>query len=255
MNENLRNFILELANNNMRIDGRKGELRDISVNYDISKNAEGSVEVIWGKTKLMVGTKMSIMTPFPDRPDDGIMMTGAEFCPISSPDFNPGPPNEHAIEFARVIDRGIRESGMIDVKKLKVADNKVWGVFIDIYVFNHDGNLIDAGALGVAAALMKTKIPKLNKDNEVLYGEWTNKKLPLTLTTTTTTVTKIGEKIIQDATKEEEEVADARMTFSVSDTKIHGAQKGGEGLFTQEEILKAADIAFNQRKQLLKVLE
>ena len=25
MNENLRNFILELANNNMRIDGRKGE--------------------------------------------------------------------------------------------------------------------------------------------------------------------------------------------------------------------------------------
>jgi len=44
------------------------------------------------------------------------MSTSAEFRPMASPRFESGPPNEESIEVARVIDRGIRESGAIDTK-------------------------------------------------------------------------------------------------------------------------------------------
>jgi exosome complex component RRP42 len=70
------------------------------------KNAEGSAEVRLGKTLAIAGVKTSIGTPFADTPDMGVMIVNAEFLPIASPTFEPGPPDENAIELARVIDRG-----------------------------------------------------------------------------------------------------------------------------------------------------
>ena len=53
-----------------------------------------------------------------------------------------------AIELARVVDRGIRESKAIDLKKLCIdPGKKVFMVFVDVYVLDHDGNLIDAAAM------------------------------------------------------------------------------------------------------------
>ena len=41
-------------------------------------------------------------------------------------------------------------------------------VFVDVYVLNHDGNLIDAAALAAMAALMNTKMPNYEiKDGEL----------------------------------------------------------------------------------------
>jgi len=79
---------------------------------------------------------------------------------MASPRFESGPPNEESIEVARVIDRGIRESGAIDTKKLLIEENLVWIVFIDVHVLDHDGNLIDAGGIASMAALLNTRLPK-----------------------------------------------------------------------------------------------
>ena len=38
--------------------------------------------------------------------------------PLADPTAEPGPPGEDVIELARVVDRGIRESGMVDLKQL-----------------------------------------------------------------------------------------------------------------------------------------
>jgi len=44
----------------------------------------------------------------------------------------------------------------------------VLAVFVDIYVLNHDGNLIDAAALAALSALMNTKSSKYEvEDGEV----------------------------------------------------------------------------------------
>ncbi len=254
MYKNLRKFVIELAEKNKRRDRRKlDEHRKIEIEKDISKKAEGSAKVKFGNTEVMVGVKMAVGEPFPDRPDEGILMTNAEFLPMANPEFEPGPPGENAIELARVVDRGIRESKMIDLKKLFIEEGKVWMVYVDIYIINDDGNLIDAAALGAVVALKNAKIPGY-KNGEVDYEKRTNKNLPITTIPTTTTITRIGNHFFIDTTKEEEQVMDARLTVTVTDEHIHAMQKSGEGTLTKEQILNIVETSFKRRKELLKVL-
>jgi exosome complex component RRP42 len=77
----------------------------------------------------MAGIKMDIGEPYPDEPDSGVMTTAAELIPMASPDFESGPPDEESIELARVVDRGIRESKIIDVDKLCVVPSEKYGWF------------------------------------------------------------------------------------------------------------------------------
>jgi exosome complex component RRP42 len=63
-----------------------------------------------------------------------------------------------AIELPRLVDRAIRESGMIDFKKLVVVPKeKVWTVIIDIYSSYDDGNLFDAATIAAVLALKKAE--------------------------------------------------------------------------------------------------
>ena len=250
--ENLRRYIIELAKKEgKRIDGRKfDEYRDIKIEYGVSKNAEGSAKVTLGKTVVVAGVKMEIGEPFPDNPDEGILIVGAEFSPIASPDFEPGPPNEYAIELARVVDRGIRESGAIDTKKLCITEGeKVWMIFIDIYVMNHDGNLIDASALAAMAALLDAKFPKVDEEGNVDYHEHTDQKVPIVKVPIAVTIAKIGDFLMVDPGKKEEEVMDARITITSTDV-INGVQKGGSMGLTQDELDQCIDLAFEKAKEL-----
>ena len=47
-----------------------------------------------------------------------------ELVPFASPMFESGPPREDAIELARVVDRGIRHSEIVDKKKLCITPGK-----------------------------------------------------------------------------------------------------------------------------------
>src|SRR3989338_3319750 len=195
-NLDMREYIINLLEHGHRIDGRKlDELRKpIEIKVNVSKNAEGSSNVKIGSTEVMAGIKMTVGEPFADSPDQGVLMVGVELLPLSSPEFESGPPDEWATEMARVVDRGIRESKMIDMKKLCIKEGeKVWMVYIDIYTINDDGNLIDASALAALAALKECRIPKYDKKKErVEYGKWTEEKIPLTKTPITITMAKIN---------------------------------------------------------------
>lgn len=158
-----KDYITKLAEQGKRVDGRTfDQYRPIEIETDIVKQAEGSARVKIGNTQVVVGIKMGIGEPFPDTPDCGVLSTAAEFVPLASPDFESGPPRENAIELARVVDRGVRESEVVDIKKLAIiSGEKVWLIFIDIHILDYDGNLFDAASLGALAALMTTKIPIL----------------------------------------------------------------------------------------------
>ena len=83
------------------------------------------------------------------------MSTAAEFVPLASPDFESGPPREDAIELARVVDRGVRESQVIQLEKLCITPGeKVWLVFIDIHILDYDGNLFDAASLACSCCII-----------------------------------------------------------------------------------------------------
>jgi len=203
-----------------------------------------------GKTDVIVGIKTEIGTPFADMPNMGVLKTEAEFTPIASPDFESGPPREDAIELARVVDRGIRESNCIDLEKLCIeGGEKAWEIFVDVHIINHDGNLIDASALAAVAALRKTKIPKLEDDK--IVRDKLEKKLPLLHTPITVTVGKISDKLIIDPLKEEEEVFDSKITIAVmEDGKICAMQKSGENSLSLEDVNKMIDLAVKKSKEI-----
>jgi len=94
-------YVRELMKMGKRVDKRKlDELRPIEFEVGLIPKAEGSARVRLGTTDVIVGVKLDVGEPFPDTPDKGILITNAEFSPIASPEFEPGPPGEDAIELA-----------------------------------------------------------------------------------------------------------------------------------------------------------
>ena len=249
--------IVSLAAKNTRLDGRKlDQIRDIVVEMNPIEKAEGSALVKLGRTKVIAGVKVGVGTPFSDRPNSGVLMTGAEFSPISSPDFEPGPPRDNSIELARVVDRGIRESKAIDLDKLCIEPGeKVWMVFVDINILDNFGNLIDAAALASAAALNNAVFPKY-EDGAVVFTEKTKKKLPVSCRPVACTSFKVGDYLLLDANREEEDAAGARITVTTRDDgNIAAIQKGGEEGLTHAEIEKALDLAVVKCKEMRKLIK
>lgn len=250
--------IKEYLEQGKRFDGRKlDEYRNLVIEKDVSKKAEGSVRVKLGKTEVIVGVKAGVGEPYPDSPDKGNMMVTAELLPLSSPRFELGPPKFPSIELARVVDRGIRESKVIDFEKLVIEKGeKVWTIFIDIYSINDDGNLLDAAGIGALAALRIAKLPKYDKKEEkILYGEF-DKDISLAKTNPIAiTIHKIGDSLIVDPSREEEDTSEARLTIGISDGIISSMQKGDSTPLEEEDIFEAIKIADNVWKGLFKKLD
>jgi len=249
--------IEQLLEKGKRLDERGLlDTREIKIEQGLIEKAEGSARVLLGKTEVLVGVKVETGEPFTDTPNEGVQTVNAELVPLASPNFEPGPPDENSIELARVVDRGIRESKAIDTEKLCIQPGKqVFVVFIDVYVLNHDGNLIDASAMAAMAALMNTKMPNYEiKDGELKIKQGYT-PLPLRSHPITVTVGKINNFLIVDPWLEEEQVMDSRITFAINDAgNICAIQKGGSGYFTPQQILEAMKIAQEKVVELRKKL-
>ena len=253
-----KSFLIRMLNEGRRLD-REGVLefrQPLKVEYGVTSTAEGSAKVTIGNTEVLAGVKLEIGTPYPDRPDEGTIQVGAELVPLSNPEFESGPPSIQAVELARVVDRGIRESKALDFKSLCIAPReKAWIVVIDIVPLNDDGNLIDASALAVLAAIIDTRFPVLSEEGVIDYKSKTDKKLKLSCLPIAVTVYKVGNQMLIDPTREEEKVADARLTISVMDNgNLCTLQKGGDAPLAMAEVENMIDIASEKTKALRNAL-
>ena len=248
--------MIDFLSKGIRFDGRKpDEFRKMKIEYGIAETAEGSARVTMGDTVVIAGVKMEVGTPYPDTPDKGGLMVGAELLAMSSPDFESGPPSEWAVEVARVVDRGIRESHSIDVHKLVIKKgDKVWNVLADICIINDGGNILDVSSVAVLAALKDTRFPKFDGTN-IDYRTKTKEKVPMDKLPIAITVYKIGKDLFVDPTDEEEKLIDSRLTITTTEEEhVVSLQKGGEGTLTIEDIDKMVDIAMKHAKALRKAL-
>ncbi|HEY9701086.1 MAG TPA: hypothetical protein V6C58_01475, partial [Allocoleopsis sp.] len=154
--QEVKKHLKEALAKGVRYDGRaKDAFRNIEIKTGVVKTAEGSAHVKCGNTEVIAGVKMSLEKPFSDTPDEGILMVGAELLPMSNPRYESGPPDAAAIEVARVIDRGIRESKSLDNQRLCVkSGEQVWTINVDVCPLNSDGNLIDVGSIAAVAAIL-----------------------------------------------------------------------------------------------------
>ena len=251
MSEIKRDHMLKLIERGERLDGRGvADVREISVATNVIESADGSARVKMGNTEVIAGVKIIPGTPFPDTPDVGVLTTGAELIPMAHPTFESGPPGEDAIELARVVDRGIRESGMVDVSGLCIVPGEeVWMCFVDIYALDYDGNLFDAANLAAVCALRTATIPGEQ------YGKGENRPLPITCTPISVTEAKVGNTLIVDPNFDEEQISTARLTITTDDVgNFRAMQKGGRGSITLDELSLCLDRAVEKGAEIRKII-
>jgi exosome complex component RRP42 len=248
--------ILRGLDKGVRSDGRKfDEWRPVSIDYDISRSAEGSARIRFGGTEMLAGVKMGVEKPYPDTPDKGNLMVNAELVPLSNPEFETGPPSDQGIEVARVTDRGIRESHALNTETLCITPGEaVWSVIVDVVSINDEGNLLDASGLAAMAALTVARYPGI-KDGKVDYEVRTDKKVALSCIPLPVTVYKIGKHLLVDPLTEEEKAADARLTVTtIEDGTVVALQKGGDVPLTIDEIDTMVGLAQEAATRLRKML-
>jgi exosome complex component RRP42 len=236
----------EAISKGKRLDGRNlNETRPIEIEQDIIKKANGSAKVKLGDSEVVAGVKVETGEPFEGLENKGALILSAEVLPTASPYSEPGPPDEETVELARVVDRGIRESHMIDLDKLVLVPGKiVYTIFVDCSVINTDGNLFDATSYAVVSALVSSKLPIFEIQDGKVVDTGNRQDPPITTIPVSITGVRIGDVVVSDPTAEEEACMDARITITTNSSGDYTAiQKGSTGAFTIEQIKKAADTA------------
>lgn len=257
-----RSYIRDLFEKGERIDGRgMMDGRPIQIIPNVINKAEGSAMVKWGETVVLAGVKTQLGSPFPDTPNTGVITVNVELSPISSPINESGPPGPQAIELARVVDRGIRESKVIpmeDPKLCVIPGKKVWIIFVDIYVIDDGGNLFDASAFAAMAALANTRIKQVIIDEDLeevtLLDE--TEPLPRVGSVVGLTFSKTSNTILYDPNLIEDRGKEARFSIAITNQNIVcSMQKGESGTFTQTEIESIIDNSQTLVKPLLAKIE
>jgi exosome complex component RRP42 len=254
-----REKILELLRTGKRIDGRSlDEQRPLTIETGVIPKANGSARIKLGDTEVITGVKIQPDKPFPDLGDKGILICTAEILPLADPNVEPGPTNEEVIELARVVDRGIRETEMIDLHQLVLIEDKsVIGMFIDSSVIDSGGNLFDACSYASVAGILSCTVPKYEiKDDAPVLVEGVTSKPPIKTLPVSVTMARIGDYIIVDPTKDEESCMDARITITTnSDGNICAVQKGGSDGFTAEQLVHCSEISLSVGRKIRKQFE
>jgi exosome complex component RRP42 len=241
-----------------RVDGRGlWEYRDFKIKTDTIAAAEGSCDISLGDTRILTGVKYDIGEPYPDTPDEGVCTVMAELLPLASPLFERGPPDQQSIELARVVDRGIRHANCVQTKKLCIEEEKaVYIIFVDMYVINHGGNMIDCGGIGALAALISSHIPagKWTENGPEWTGEYLTGKDIIEELPIPVTFGKIGDTFFLDPNLPEQLVSEGRITISVANDNITSIQKSGVATLSTEQVKmlskKALEIAKDLREDL-----
>ncbi len=256
-----KDYLVQLAQEGKRHDGRAfDEFRPVTIRTRYIQQAEGSARVQLGDTDVIVGIKLTQGTPYPDAPNDGTMTTSAELVPLASADFETGPPSQYAIEVARVVDRGIRESKAIDFGALCIKPKeKIWMTWLDMHIVDYDGNLFDACSVGCIAALMTATVPASKITGIDGVGPMTDFPMPVKEVPIMTTAVKLGGQLLFDPSSIEEKVGGPRLSVSYDRAGNNRAmQKGLGGSFTRDEVSaivrKGGERARELREQMLKQL-
>ncbi|HEY7227993.1 MAG TPA: exosome complex protein Rrp42 [Nitrososphaeraceae archaeon] len=252
--ENLRKKQMrESVSTGKRLDDRGlDEIRPIEIEVGVIKKASGSAWVRLGKTEVVAGVKVETGEPFEGLENSGALIITAEVLPIASPHIEPGPPDEETIELARVVDRGVRESDMLDLSKLVLVPGKiVYTIFVDCSIINVDGNLFDATSYAVVAALSSCKLPVFEIKDDKVVDTGRTQEPPITTTPISITTVKIGDYLLLDPNIEEEACMDARLTITTnSKGSIVAMQKGLKGYFTVDEVKDIAGKARTKGKDV-----
>ncbi|KAL5332908.1 ribosomal protein S5 domain 2-type protein [Aspergillus crustosus] len=216
-----RDFILDALREDVRLDGRAADqLRPLSISFG---EEYGHVKVQLGKTSLIVRISSEVAKPHDDRPFDGVFNISMELTAMGSPAWENGRQGDLETYVTNVLDRVIRHSNALDTESLCILKGvSCFNIRADVHITNYDGNLIDASCIGVMAGLQHYRRPDaVVKDGQVIvYGVDERVPAPLNITHKPLSVTfhtfDEGNLVILDATRKEEQAAEADVVIGMN---------------------------------------
>ncbi|KAG6492041.1 hypothetical protein ZIOFF_046991 [Zingiber officinale] len=246
MTVNERKFIEMALAADLRVDDRGPfDYRPCTItfgrHFSFTNRVGGSSEVQLGETRVMSYVTSQLVQPYRDRPNEGTLSIFTEFSPMADPAFEAGRPGEFAIELGRIVDRGLRESGAVDMESLCVVVGKlVWSIRVDLHILDNGGNLIDAANIAALASLLTFRRPECTlggDDNHelIIHDIEDREPLPLIIhhlpVAVTFAVFGEGNIMVIDPSYKEESVMGGRMTITMnSNGDICAVQKAGIGI-------------------------
>ncbi|KAG2442728.1 hypothetical protein HXX76_002810 [Chlamydomonas incerta] len=260
ISKNEREFILKALGEDVRLDGRRpNDIRKPKFQFSLD---DRSATVAQGSTRVMAVVSAALEAPYPDRPSEGPLRFNVEFSPMASPAFEPGKPGEDAIQVARLIERGLRQSGAVDQEALcVVAGRKVWALRVDCHVLDHGGNLLDVSFLAALAALLAFRKPEVEVGGEsgseiIVHPPEVREPVPLTIHHLPVAVTfalfQAGDVLVADPTWKEEAAAAGSCTVVMNPAQevccVHKAD--GIGL-SPEQFMRCVRLAGRQAEEVV----
>ena len=216
-----------------RISGRKrNELREVLIETNVNKYAEGSCLIIWGNTKVLCTASVEEKVPaFLKNTGKGGWVT-AEYSmlPRSTQDriqreISVGKPNSRGSEIQRLIGRSLRSC--VDLKLLGERQ-----IIIDCDVLQADGGTRTASITGAFVAV----VDAINK----LYKSKIIKHMPITSFVSAISVGIVEKEHLLDLCYEEDSNAQVDMNVIMTDkgefVEVQGT--GEERPFSREDLDK-----------------
>lgn len=175
-----REFVLSSLNEQLRIDGRSfTDGRNMDINLG---PAYGQSDVRLGGTRVLASIESQIVRPSPNSAaNEGILKFQMNVSPMAK--MNEFTSETDAI-ISRFLERGLRNSGAIDLEGLcVVSGEKVWEIKVVLTVVDYDGNILDTACTAAVCALLHFKRCDVTIDgvNIVIHDESEKDLIPLVL--------------------------------------------------------------------------
>jgi exosome complex component RRP41 len=204
-----------------RFDGRKfDEMRKMEAKVGIIPRADGSAMFKMGDTIAIVAVygPRELHPKFMQNPEKGILRCNYDMTSFSVPERKRPGPSRRSTEISLVT-----EKALLPMLDLKQFPNAVVDVFVEIIQANSGTRC--AGITAASMALAHAGVPMRNLVSSVSVG-------------------KVGDKIVIDLNKEEEDYEDGATDIPVAmtgDNEITLLQLDGE--VNKDELLKALELA------------
>ena len=221
----------ELLINGKRLDGRAvDELRKISITSSPIRNATGSAYIEWGSNKILAavyGPREALPRHTAD-PDRAVVKCRYTMAPFSSLEEHGRPGmNRRAIEISKVTKEVFENVILLDLFP---------GTSIDIFVevLQSDGGTRAAGITCASVALAASGIPMRDMPYAVSAG-------------------KVGETVILDMNKIEDNYSDADMPMAINPRNKEVTLLQMDGELTKEHFKQAVEMVLKSGEAITKL--
>ncbi|XP_014229054.1 exosome complex exonuclease RRP42 [Trichogramma pretiosum] len=261
-------FILHGIDVNFRNDGRSRlDCRPIELQTKIMDQVNGSAKLKIDDTEILVGVKVEEDTPDENTPSEGKLEFFVDCSANANPIFEGKGGDELAKEISDALALAYKD--VFDLTELCILPSKkCWKLYVDVLILACGGNLFDAVAAAVKAALYSTEIPQVKDaavdgvEADIFVSDdiFNSVKLDVKNAPLLISLCKIGDNYVVDPTPEEEVCSSATVVVAVMPNgRTSGGLKTGYGSLMVETWRKAIQIAkkvgVQLNNEIMKALE